>query len=92
MFIRHSDRLVRLLERARYARDLPSEATTLEQVLADLDSCVAAMRAGAGRRRRVLAAWLPVSLLTSVGTRRRLGRRPPVIGEQGVDRAVRSSA
>jgi transglutaminase-like putative cysteine protease len=86
------DRLVRLLERARYARDLPSEATTLEQVLADLDSCVAAMRAGAGRRRRVLAAWLPVSLLTSVGTRRRLGRRPPVIGEQGVDRAVRSSA
>ncbi|HYO41098.1 MAG TPA: DUF3488 and transglutaminase-like domain-containing protein [Nocardioidaceae bacterium] len=85
-------RLVGLLERSRYARHLPDEEAGAQQVRADADLCREAMRAGAGRRRRVRATWLPVSLLASVGTRRALGRRGSLLGEQDVDRAVRSGA
>ncbi|MEP7090762.1 MAG: DUF3488 and transglutaminase-like domain-containing protein [Nocardioidaceae bacterium] len=80
-------RLVGLLERARYARDLPAGSTTVEQVRSDVDRCVEAMAAGAGSRRRSRARWLPVSVVTSLGTRRRSGRRRPrVLAEPGVDR------
>ena len=55
-------RLVELVERARYARDLPAGAVQVDAVRADLDACVAALEAGAGKRRRTQATWLPRSL------------------------------
>ncbi len=84
-------RLVGLLERARYARTLPADATTHGAVLDDVDRCTRALYAGAGRRRAVRARWWPQSLVTSQdqvrrgGTRR--GRRLG-LGGAGVDRAV----
>jgi hypothetical protein len=81
-------RLVRLVERARYARSLPEDATTRDEVAADLDACVASLRAGAGRQRRTRARWLPASLLSQPRTRRRTRRRRALIGDPGVDRAV----
>jgi transglutaminase-like putative cysteine protease len=83
-------RLVGLLERARYARSLPAGATTREEVRADVDTCVAALRAGAGRRRLAWARWLPRSVLTSVGRHRRRPVRTTgvPVGDPGVDRAV----
>lgn len=83
-------RLVGLLERARYARHLPEEAAGAAEVRSDADLCLQAMRAGAGRKRRFRATWLPVSLLGSFA--RRAGRRGQLLGQQGVDRAVRSRA
>lgn len=83
-------RLVLLLERARYARELPADVTTLDEVKVDVEACVSAMRAGAGRGRRAQATWLPRSLL---GWRRRSrsdGPPAPMLGEQGVDRTVSS--
>jgi transglutaminase-like putative cysteine protease len=81
-------RLVLLLERARYARELPADVTTLEEVKADVEACVSAMRAGAGRGRRARATWLPRSLLGWTGRHRRTGPPAPLLGEQGVDRTV----
>jgi transglutaminase-like putative cysteine protease len=83
-------RLVLLVERARYARSLPADPDLEEQVHADVDSCVAAMRAGAGRRRRSRATWLPASLATSLRGAARSSHRPRggMIAEAGVDRAV----
>ena len=83
-------RLVLLLERARYARDLPADAVSPERLRADADVCVEAMRAGAGRRRRSRATWLPVSVLAAVHPRRRSDRAPAPLDEPGVDRAVKS--
>jgi transglutaminase-like putative cysteine protease len=87
-------RLVGLLERVRYARSVPSDATTLPDVRADVETCVAALAAGAGPRRRARAEWLPGSVLgtglagaaASRSSRRR--RRAAVLGGPGVDRAV----
>jgi hypothetical protein len=86
-------RLVGLLERARYSRALPADATTEQQVRADVDTCVRAMRAGAGPRRRASAAWLPRSVLRwgagrGAGQAARRRRRAAVLGGPGVDRAV----
>ncbi len=81
-------RLVALLERARYARELPPDATTLDEVRADVEACVCAMRAGAGRARRFRATWLPRSLLTWTGRNRHQEPTVPLLGEQGVDRTV----
>jgi hypothetical protein len=83
-------RLVRLVERARYARSVPDDSGIEAAVRSDVDECVTAMRAGAGRRRRSRATWLPASLATSVrsvlvGTGRVHGG---MLGEPGVDRAV----
>ena len=80
-------RLVRLVERGRYARSLPSDATTEEQVHADVDACVEALQAGAGKRRRSRATWLPASLTWSAVPGRRDTRRGPTL-EPGVDRAI----
>lgn len=82
-------RLVGLLERARYARDLPAEAAVLP-VREDVDTCVRAMRAGAGARRRSRATWLPASVLPSTAARRRTRRRARVVDDVGVDRTVRT--
>ncbi|QWZ10347.1 DUF3488 and transglutaminase-like domain-containing protein [Nocardioides panacis] len=81
------DRLVGLLERARYARALPDGAATEEQVRSDVAACVAALRAGAGKRRRTRATWLPGSLTNRRVSPRGSTRRGPVL-EPGVDRAV----
>jgi transglutaminase-like putative cysteine protease len=76
-------RLAGLLERARYSRHLPDSATTSEQVHADLERCLEAMRAGVGSRRRWRAAWLPGSVLRS--SRRRNANAP--VTENAVDEA-----
>jgi hypothetical protein len=82
-------RLVDLLERARYSRSLPPDATSAEQVAADVDTCVAALRAGVGRGRTARATWLPRSLVNTLRARRRAAtRRSTLLGEPGVDRAV----
>jgi hypothetical protein len=81
------NRMVGLVERARYARSLPSDAARQEQVRADVASCVAALRAGAGKRRRSRATWLPASLTRTGAAGRSRSRRGTVL-EPGVDRAV----
>jgi hypothetical protein len=81
------DRIVRLVERARYARSLPDGAVTEQQVRDDVDTCVAAMQAGVGRRRRSRATWLPASLTAPSGPRART-RLAGASFEAGVDRAV----
>jgi transglutaminase-like putative cysteine protease len=81
------DRIVRLVERARYARSLPDGAVTEQQVHDDVDTCVAAMQAGVGRRRRSRATWLPASLTAPSGPRART-RLAGASFEAGVDRAV----
>ncbi len=82
-------RLVGRTEQARYARSVPADAAAAEQVRTDVDRCVAALMAGAGRRRRLRATWLPASLLLSFRARPARSRgRGPVLAEAGVDRAV----
>lgn len=81
------ERLVVLVERARFSRALPVDATTAERVRADVDTCAEAMRTGVGRRRTRRAEWLPASLWSG---RREAARRigELSLGEAGVDRAV----
>jgi transglutaminase-like putative cysteine protease len=83
-------RLVRLLERARYARALPDGATSEAAVDADVRACVRAIQAGAGRRRVTRARWLPASLATSLTTRRHRSTRRArrLTAGPGIDRAV----
>ena len=80
-------RLVELLERARYARRLPTADVTTESVRADVQQCVESLRAGAGKRRRTRATWLPASLSTPAADRGTAWRGSAVL-EAGVDRAV----
>ena len=83
------DRLVELVERARYARSLRVGATTADEVRALVATCEAALGAGAGRRRRWRAAWLPASLLPASRTRvTRHTRSGPDRRGPAVDRAV----
>ena len=84
------ERLVRLVELARYARRVPPSAAEVGAARADVDTCVAAMRAGASRRSRTRATWMPASLVaewtaSSDARRRATGVR---LDEPGVDRAV----
>ena len=81
-------RLVELVERVRYARRLPEGAVSTDRVRADLAACVAALRAGASKRRRSRARWLPASLRTPASTPRGSARRGGITLEPGVDRAV----
>jgi transglutaminase-like putative cysteine protease len=83
------ERMVGLLERARYSRSLPDGGAAAEQVQGDVDACVAAMRAGVSSRRRRRATWLPASLVGRVPAPGRLPRRRggPRL-EPGVDQAV----
>jgi transglutaminase-like putative cysteine protease len=78
-------RLVGLLERARYARDLPEEAASGSQVRADAELCVRSLLAGAGRGQRLRARWLPVSVLGFPAPSRAPRRAG---GDAVVDRAV----
>lgn len=80
------ERLLVLVERARFSRGLPVDATTADRVQADVATCAAALRAGVGRRRTRRAEWLPASLWTRGRTSR--GRAGISLGEPGVDRAV----
>ena len=83
-------RLVALVERVRYARSLPADDAAASAVRDDLGRCVEALEAGAGRRRRTRATWLPASLWsrwTSDATRRRAAHAV-ALGEPGVDHAV----
>ncbi|HEX4977267.1 MAG TPA: DUF3488 and transglutaminase-like domain-containing protein [Nocardioides sp.] len=81
------ERLVVLVERARFSRGLPVDAATAEEVQADVATCAAALRAGVSRSRARRAEWLPASLWSHRLTpwRRRGGFS---LGEAGVDRAV----
>jgi len=80
-------RLVDLVERARYARRLPGGDITVEGVRADVERCVESLRAGAGKRRRTRATWLPASLSAPAADRGTGWRRASML-EAGVDRAV----
>jgi len=81
------ERLVVLVERARFSRGLPVDATTADQVQADVATCAAALRTGVGRRRARRAEWLPASLWSARGSAsHRFGGFS--LGETGVDRAV----
>jgi len=83
------DRLVRLVELARYARSVPPSAAEVGAARADVDACVAAMRAGASRQARTRATWLPASLWaqwSATSARRRAGGLR--LDDPGVDRAV----
>lgn len=81
------DRLVVLVERARFSRMLPVDAVDADQLRADVASCASALRAGVGRRRSRRSEWLPASLWHG---RRTSGRRRGglSLGDAGVDRAV----
>jgi transglutaminase-like putative cysteine protease len=81
-------RLVALIELARYARSLPEDAVTEDGLRSDLAACVAALKAGASKRRRSRATWLPASLTLPASTPRGSGRRGGTMLEPGVDRAV----
>ena len=76
-----------LLERARYARRLPTADVTAASVRADVQQCVESLRAGAGKRRRARATWLPASLSTPAADRG-TARRGSAVLDAGVDRAV----
>jgi hypothetical protein len=83
------DRLVKVVEQARYARGASAPTATLAEVQRDTECCVEALRAGSSRRRRTRGTWLPASLWGSVST---VFVRSPSLGavgaEPGIDRAV----
>lgn len=69
------DRLVALVERARYAR--PGARETVDEAVArqvgeDVAVCARALGDGTTRGRRLVAGWVPLSLLAG-GTRKRPG-------------------
>lgn len=87
---RSLERLVRLVEMARYAREVPPSSAEVAAARDDVDACVAALRAGANRQRRTRATWLPASLTArwraqDLARRRRAGLR---LDEPGVDHAI----
>ncbi len=86
------ERLVGDVEVARYARG--STAPTgrgTDEVAADVELCSSALRAGASKKHRRLAVWLPVSLVKNSAWRAVMpsGRAAePAVAEVGVDRAT----
>ena len=83
------DRLVRQVERARYATGTSRPSATAGQVRRDTEACTEALRAGAGRRRRTRATWLPASLWRTGPSTERGSTTAPLPGEPaGVDHAV----
>lgn len=87
---RSLERLVRLVEMARYAREIPPSSAEVAAARDDVDACVAALRAGASRKSRTRARWLPASLTTRWGASGRARRRRAGIrfDEPGVDHAI----
>ena len=79
-------RLVKFVERARYA---PS--VDMQDVTHDVELCVQALQDGAIRQRRWRAAWLPASLVTGLSAdmlRLRIHQDVPRVSDAGVDHAV----
>ncbi|HET7357950.1 MAG TPA: DUF3488 and transglutaminase-like domain-containing protein [Nocardioidaceae bacterium] len=67
------DRLVELVERARYARPdtrEPVGEAVARQVAEDVAVCVRALRDGTTRGRRLVAGWVPMSLVARGGGKR----------------------
>jgi transglutaminase-like putative cysteine protease len=81
------DRLVRLVERARFARTFPPDTTVTGEVQADVATCVQALRDGASRQRRTRATWLPVSLTARFADRQAYDAQR-LVPSPGVDHAV----
>ena len=81
------DRLVRLVELARYARQVPPSAAQVDATRADVTTCADAMRAGASRRARSRATWLPASLVGGIASGSS-PRRQVRFDDPGVDHAV----
>jgi transglutaminase-like putative cysteine protease len=87
------DRLVRLLERARYARVVPESgdpvgwAESVRAVRTDVERCVQSLRAGASRGQRSRARWVPVSVFSAAARGWSPGDRRLRV-EPGVDHAV----
>ncbi len=83
------ERLVKLVERARYARSVQAPE---EDLPGDVDLCVQALRDGATAGRRARADWLPASLTRTLGSgleqRRRARVQGAALAEPGVDHAV----
>ncbi len=83
------ERLVRLVELARYAREVPPSAAQAEATRADVERCAGALAAGASRRSRTRAVWLPASLMGGLrNLRAGMTRRGVRFDEPGVDHAV----
>ena len=80
------ERLVRLLERARYSRGL-ADPDAVAGVRADTERCVDALTAGASRAARVRATWLPVSLRVLLRLPHESQSAPLSTGQPGVDQA-----
>lgn len=81
------ERLVKHVERARYARSTDTD----RDAFTDLDLCVQALRNGVSRQRRAVATWFPASLLKNLdrGLRgRQQVTEEPTTGDLGVDHAV----
>ena len=83
------ERLVRFVERARYARTVYAPAG---DVAADVSLCVQALRDHLTRKHIFLATWLPVSLVRTIAAevdrRARSRRQVAVVTEPGVDHAI----
>jgi transglutaminase-like putative cysteine protease len=81
------ERIVRGVELARYARS--SSAPSVESVSTDVDRVGQALAAGAPKRTRRAATWLPASLVRNGAWRSVLPRRAPgtaPLAEAGMDR------
>jgi transglutaminase-like putative cysteine protease len=77
-------RIVLLVERARYARS-PADPG---DVRTDVETCVEALHSAASRRRRLLAGWLPTSLWTGGPRRAARSNRRLALSEPGLDRST----
>jgi transglutaminase-like putative cysteine protease len=82
------DRLVRVVERSRFARSVGVSDVVRDQVMRDVERCVTAMRHGATRGQRLRATWLPGSLLSGWVGATGQGRRQEITATPGVDHAV----
>ncbi|HEX6246676.1 MAG TPA: DUF3488 and transglutaminase-like domain-containing protein [Nocardioidaceae bacterium] len=87
------ERVVRDVEQARYSRDTAgAHGRETDDVRADVELCADALYAGAMKKRRRSAVWLPASLVRNDAWRLRLPTRAhggaAVPAEAGVDRVV----
>jgi transglutaminase-like putative cysteine protease len=78
------ERLVRWVERARYARTLDD----VPDLAGDVAACVDALRRGVSRQRQLRADWLPASLWRGSRTEGRESGLRSGLPEPGIDRAI----
>ena len=83
------ERVVRDIELARYSRDVTGGGRAADEVRADVERCTEALDAGALKKRRRTARWLPASLVRGDLWRLRppARRTGPAVTEPGIDRA-----